>query len=261
MSALKSTPDAAESSAGKKDAAAPERRAAARLALVIPTLREAENIRVVLDRVRASLDPLGFAYEILVVDDDSGDGIDRIVAEISEADPRVRLLVRKGERGLGGAVLHGWKHTDADVLGVIDADLQHPPELLPRLWQVVDAGTDVVLASRYAPQGGLDNWHPARHLLSRAAIWLTYPLQKRSLRVKDPMAGFFMVRKSCLRDVELHNKGFKILLEILVRGNVRSVQEIPFTFGPRRAGISKANLAVGLDYFALLVRLWRERRR
>jgi dolichol-phosphate mannosyltransferase len=260
MSVLKSTPDAAEPCAGEKDAAFPEKPPAARLALVIPTLREAENIRTVLDRVRASLDPLNFAYEILVVDDDSGDGIDGIVAGITEVDPRVRLLVRKGERGLGGAVLHGWRHSDAEVLGVIDADLQHPPELLPKLWQAIASGTDVVLASRYAPQGGLDNWHPARHLLSRAAIWLTYPVQKRGLRVKDPMAGFFMVRKSCLRDVELHNKGFKILLEILVRGNVRSVQEIPFTFGRRRAGISKANLAVGLDYFALLFRLWRERR-
>jgi dolichol-phosphate mannosyltransferase len=145
------------------------------------------------------------------------------------------------------------------VLGVIDADLQHPPELLPQLWQAVKAGGDVVLASRYAPQGGLENWHPARHLLSRAAIWMTYPLQKKGIRVKDPMAGFFMVRRSCLREVELHNKGFKILLEILVRGKVNSVTEVPFTFGPRRAGTSKANLAVGLDYFRLLCRLWWER--
>ena len=117
---------------------------AAKLALVLPTLREADNIRAVLDRIRQSLNPLGFAYEILVVDDDSGDGIESIVQEISREDPRVRLLVRKGERGLGGAVLYGWKHTDAEVLGVIDADLQHPPELLPRLWETIDAGSDVV---------------------------------------------------------------------------------------------------------------------
>jgi dolichol-phosphate mannosyltransferase len=256
--AFKLTAEEAETPADNEGAPATATKPA-QLALVIPTLREAENIRVVLDRVRASLDPLGMAYEILIVDDDSRDGIEAIVAEITAEDPRVRLLVRKGERGLGGAVLHGWKHTDADVLGVIDADLQHPPELLPRLWQALDAGSDVVLASRYAPQGGLDNWHPARHLLSRAAIWMTYPLQKKSIRVQDPMAGFFMVRRSCLREVELHNKGFKILLEILVRGKVNSVTEVPFTFGPRRAGTSKANLAVGLDYFGLLWRLWRER--
>jgi dolichol-phosphate mannosyltransferase len=258
LHAVKLTAEEIESPADNKDAPVSVT-PVGKLALVVPTLREADNIRAVLDRIRQSLDPLGFAYEILVVDDDSGDGIDSIVQEISKEDARVRLLVRKGERGLGGAVLYGWEHADAEVLGVIDADLQHPPELLPRLWAAMDSGRDVVLASRYAPQGGLDNWHPARHLLSKMAIWLTYPLQKRSIQVKDPMAGFFMVRRSCLKDIELHNRGFKILLEILVRGHVRSVSEIPFTFGPRRAGASKANLSVGLDYFRLLYRLWRSR--
>jgi dolichol-phosphate mannosyltransferase len=232
---------------------------APKLAIVVPTLREAENIQVLLDRIRNSLDPLGFAYELLVVDDDSRDGIDTIVQEIAESDARVRLFVRAGPRSLGRAVLHGWSRTNAEILGVIDADLQHPPELLPQLWQAMQAGNDVVLASRYAPQGGLSNWHPARHLLSCAAIWLTYPLQRPGLRVKDPMAGFFMVRRSCISDVELAGQGFKILLEILVRANVHSVAEIPFTFGPRRAGASKATLKVGLDYLSLLYRLWKNR--
>ena len=260
LNAVKLAADEIESPADSKDVfVSAALRPVAKLALVVPTLCEAENIRVVLDRIRQSLDPLGFPYELIVVDDDSRDGIDTIVQEISGADPRVRLLVRTGERGLGGAVLHGWKHSDAEILGVIDADLQHPPELLPQLWRAVEAGNDVVLASRYAPQGGLDNWHPARHLLSRTAISMTYPLQKPDITVKDPMAGFFMVRRSCLRNLELHNRGFKILLEILVRAEVRSVREIPFTFGPRRAGTSKANLRVGLDYFALLYRLWRNK--
>jgi dolichol-phosphate mannosyltransferase len=257
--AVNATADEIESPADNKDAEVPAPKLVAKLAIVIPTLREAENIRTVLDRIRESLDPLGFPYELLVVDDDSRDGIDTIVQEVTQADARVRLLIRKDDRGLGGAVLHGWENTEAEVFGVIDADLQHPPELLPKLWEAVEGGADVVLASRYAPQGGLDNWHPARHLLSRAAIWLTYPLQKAGIRVKDPMAGFFMVRRCTLKDVELHNRGFKILLEILVRGNVRTVKEIPFTFGPRRAGVSKANLRVGLEYFALLYRLWNDR--
>ena len=258
LNAIKLTADAIESAADKKDAgtgSAP----APKLAIVVPTLREAENIRVVLNRIREALDPLNFPYELLVVDDDSQDGIEFIVQDLSDADARVRCLVRKNERGLGGAVLHGWKHTKAEVLGVIDADLQHPPELLPQLWKAAEDGYDVVLASRYAPQGGLEQWHFARHLISRMAIWLTYPLQKKHIRVQDPMAGFFLVRRACLRDVELHNRGFKILLEILVRGKVESVKEIPFTFGPRRAGVSKASLEVGLDYFRLLYRLWRER--
>src|SRR5882672_2083363 len=258
--AVRLAADEIESSADIPDvrvSAAP--RPVAKLAIVVPTLCEAENIRVLLDRIRQSLDPLGFAYEVIVVDDDSRDGIATIVQEIAASDPRVRLSVRTGERSLGGAVLHGWRHTDAEILAVIDADLQHPPELLPELWKAVEAGNDVVLASRYAPKGGLKNWHPARHLLSCMAIWLTYPLQKPGIYVKDPMAGFFLVRRSCLRDMDMHTEGFKILLEILVRADVRSVVEIPFTFGPRHAGTSKANLKVGLHYFALLYRLWKSR--
>ena len=104
-----------------------------KLALVIPTLCEAENIGGLLDHVRSVLDPLGIRYEILVVDDDSQDGTEGIVTAIASQDPRVRLLVRQGQRGLSGAVLYGWQNTDASILGVMDADLQHPPELLPQL--------------------------------------------------------------------------------------------------------------------------------
>src|ERR1700735_2016210 len=101
------------------------------LALVIPTLREASNIRPLLGRVRAALDPCGIAYEVIVVDDQSCDGIDGIIAELAQEDPRIRLIVRTGERGLSGAVLRGWTETGAALLAVMDADLQHPPEMLP----------------------------------------------------------------------------------------------------------------------------------
>src|ERR1019366_10018336 len=111
----------AMSSAGQAEST-PEK-----LALTIPTLREAENISGLLDHVRSVLDPLGIDYEILVVDDDSRDGTEEIVSAIAHADPRVSLLIRKGERGLSGAVLYGWRQTDAAILGVMDADLQHPP--------------------------------------------------------------------------------------------------------------------------------------
>ena len=108
LHAVKLTAEEIESPADNQDASASAiPKPVAKLALVVPTLREADNIRTVLDRIRQSLDPLGFAYEILVVDDDSGDGIESIVQEISREDPRVRLLGRKGERGLGGAVLYG----------------------------------------------------------------------------------------------------------------------------------------------------------
>ena len=230
---------------------------AAKLALVVPTLHEVANIEKVLQRIRTSLDPLGIPYELIVVDDDSGDGTAEVVQKISDSDPRVRLLVRTNARGLGGAVVHGWERSESEIVGVVDADLQHPPELLPQLWKAIESGVDVALASRYAEDGRVRNWHPVRHGVSRLAIWLTWPLQKPAIHVQDPMSGFFLVRRACLRNVHLETQGFKILLEILVRGNVKSVTEVPFSFGRREAGNSKAGIKEGLDYLFLLGRLCR----
>jgi dolichol-phosphate mannosyltransferase len=230
-----------------------------KLALVIPTLCEAGNIPVLLDRVRAALDPLNIDYEILIVDDDSRDGTEEIVTAIAQQDPRVHLLVRKGQRGLSGAVLHGWANTRASIVGVMDADLQHPPELLPQLVASLQSGTDLVIGSRYTEGGGLGEWNPIRKLLSAAAVWVTWPIQRSGLRAKDPMSGFFFVRRECLNGIAFQEAGFKLLLEVLVRARISSVREIPFAFGLRYRGASKANLKVAVDYGRLLARLYRTR--
>ena len=225
-------------------------------ALIIPTLREAGNLRVLLSRIKAVLDPAGIDYEILIVDDDSQDGTEELIAEIRREDPRVRLLVRKGKRGLSGAILHGWLHTDADIVGVMDADLQHPPELLPQLLGASLRGCDLVIGSRYADGGGLGDWNPIRKLISAAAGWATWPIQRPGLRAKDPMSGFFFIRRSCLNGIDFQEEGFKLLLEILVRARIASVEEVPFAFGQRYRGASKANLKVAVDYGKLLARLY-----
>jgi dolichol-phosphate mannosyltransferase len=230
-----------------------------RLALIIPTLREAENLRGLLGRVRSVLDPLGMAYEIIVVDDDSRDGTEEIVSAISREDPRVRLLIRKGERGLSGAVLYGWRHTEAAILGVMDADGQHPPELLSALISAILAGNDLAIGSRYTAGGEVGKWNPVRKLLSAAAVWATWPIQRAGIRAHDPMTGFFLVRRACVDGIAFQPSGFKLLLEILVRGRLRSVAEVPLAFGSRNRGTSKANFKVGWDYAKLLVRLYVER--
>jgi len=232
-----------------------------KLAIVIPTLHEAGSIGEVLDRLRRSADELEIPYELIVVDDDSGDGIEAIVSRMSERDRRIRLSLRKGARGLTGAVIHGWQNTDAELLGVIDGDLQHPPELLPAMWHALQAGADVVIGSRYVEHGSRPKWNVLRRAISRLAVWMTRPLQKASVRVTDPMSGFFLVRRLCIQDVHFHPQGFKILLDILVQGNVRSVSEIPFIFGRRRAGSSKASPRVAIQYCKQLANLWREHRR
>jgi dolichol-phosphate mannosyltransferase len=226
-----------------------------KLGLVIPTLNEEENIGAVLDRVRTNLDGLLIDYELLVVDDDSADGTGAVVNEYSKLDPRIRLLVRRGCRGLAGAVIYGWDRTDANLLGVIDADLQHPPELLPALVAAIQESRDIAIASRYSDGNGIAGWNPVRRAISLLSTWITVPLQKPGIRVRDPLSGFFMLRRTCIAGVRLQPEGFKLLLEILVRGNIRSVAEVPYRFGLRYAGKSKANLGVGLDYLQLLGRL------
>ena len=230
-----------------------------KLALTIPTLREAENILGVLDHVRSVLDPLSIPYEILVVDDDSRDGTEEIVSAIAQDDPRVRLLVRKGQRGLSGAILYGWENTSAEILGVMDADLQHPPELLPKLIASIGAGHDLAIGSRYIAGGRLGDWNPIRKLLSVAAVWVTWPIQRKGLYAKDPMSGFFLVRRECVEGVQFQRSGFKLLLEVLVRGHIRSVEEVPLSFGQRYRGGSKASFKVAVDYGRLLARLYASR--
>jgi dolichol-phosphate mannosyltransferase len=227
-----------------------------KLALVIPTLREAANIRTVLDHTRSVLNPIGIPYEIIVVDDDSDDGTGDIVTAIGREDPHVRLVVRKGAKGVAGATLLGWQNTDATILGEMDADLQHPPDLLPALVAAILEGNDVAVGSRYAEGGSLGDWNLPRKLLSAAALWVAIPVQRKQIRVKDPTSGFFLVRRECVDQIEFQRTGFKLLLDVLVRGRVRSIKEVPFEFKGRDLGASKATFKVACEYAGLLAKLY-----
>jgi dolichol-phosphate mannosyltransferase len=229
-----------------------------KLGLVIPTLNEAGNLELLLTRIRSALDPIQVRYEILIVDDGSTDGTRELAAGLAKSDPRVKLLFRNNQRGLAGAVIHGWRFSDAEILGVIDADLQHPPELLPVLYQAVVDGKDIAIGSRYVHAKTVKGWNPLRQAISTVSTWITLPFQKHHLRIKDPMSGFFMLQRKCIEGLKLQPEGFKLLLEILVRGNIHSAVEVPFQFGQRHAGESKADLKVALHYFSLLGKLSRD---
>jgi dolichol-phosphate mannosyltransferase len=229
-----------------------------KIALIIPTLYEAANLCVLLSAVRLALARIAIPWEILVVDDESRDGTEEIVSAAAHEDPRVRLLVRRRERGLSGAILHGWQHTDATILGVMDADGQHPANLLPSLLDLIREGHDIAIASRYVC-GGHGQANPIRRVISMAASAAARRLQPLRPRITDPLSGFFLVRRRCLENVSFQKSGFKILLEILVRGRIDSIEEIPFIFGRRQAGRSKVSAKVAWDYATLLARLYRDR--
>ena len=227
------------------------------LALVLPTLDEAATIENIVRRIVPVLDTISADYEIVVVDDASRDSTPAIVRRLAAEFPQLRLVERKGERGLSGAILDGWAGASASIVGVIDADFQHPPELLPELWAAMETGADVAVASRYARGATIGRWRWLRRVTSSLAVLLCRPLQARNCLVEDPMSGFFMIRRRIVRDLPtLQRSGFKLLLEILVRARLHTVREVPFCFGLRQGGESKANASVLRDYVVLLLRLY-----
>jgi len=204
-----------------------------RLALVVPTLDEAGNIEKVLGELTEALSETQYEYEIVVVDDGSTDGTVEQVRDWTKRDPRIRLISRVGERGLAGAVLYGWSQSQANLLGVIDGDLQHPPELLPELLKATEEA-DIAIASRYAGNHGTKGWNPLRAAVSRLSTLAAAPLiYKKDLRVTDPMSGFFIIHRRCIDGLTFQTTGFKLLLEILVRGRIRKA---PLPFRSSRGG-------------------------
>ncbi len=226
------------------------------LSVVIPTYNEAGNLPVLLERVAGVLSAAGVAHEMIVVDDDSPDGTWRVAASLRTRYPQVRVIRRtSGEKGLAPAVVEGWAAARGELLGVMDADLQHPPEVLARLLEAfADLSVDLAIASRYTPRGGSRGLNLIRKWLSRGASNLAQAvLPPDAHGVTDPMSGFFMLRRRVVEGAELRPTGYKILLEVLARGRYRRVADIPFQFGRRLRGESKLGAAVMRDY---LQQLW-----
>ena len=223
------------------------------LSLIVPTYNEADNIAPLVRRVHEALSP-HCRYELVVVDDDSPDGTAEAARALSAEYP-VRVVVRHDERGLASAVLEGFRHAGGEVLGVIDADLQHPPEMIPDLFRCVGGGADVVVGSRYEPGGGTEKWTWQRRIVSRVARALAFLLLPSSRRVSDPLSGFFLFKRQAIDGVRLRPVGYKILLEILVRGRVGQVASVPYTFRGREAGQSKYGVREQVNYLRHILRL------
>jgi dolichol-phosphate mannosyltransferase len=191
--------------------------------------------------------------EVLVVDDASKDGTADAARELARKYP-VRVIERFHERGLSTAVLRGLKEARTDVCVVMDADLSHPPEAIPELVRAVENGSEVAVGSRYVPGGDIDRWPLFRRVASRAGTLLARPLTP----VRDPMAGFFCVRKSLVAGIPLKPRGFKIMLEILARTGATRCVEVPIHFEDRSAGDSKFGPKERREFLKQVAALYRD---
>jgi dolichol-phosphate mannosyltransferase len=233
--------------------------AAAWFTIIVPTRNEEGSIHPLLTSLADSLN--GIPAEVLFVDD-SGDGTPEMIRHAArECGLAVRLLHRPaGSRqgGLGGAVVAGLKHARGAWAVVMDGDLQHPPELVARLVQIGQSRQlDLVAGTRYTGSGASDGLAGGyRRAVSGLATRLTKAAFPRRLsRLSDPMSGFFAVRLAALDLGRLDPIGFKILLELMIRQPRLRVAEVPFVFGTRIAGESKASVREGLRFVRHVLRL------
>jgi len=221
----------------------------------VPTYREADNLRPLVERIARSMRAAGRAFEVIVVDDDSRDGTEQICRELAGEGHPLRLITRVGQRGLSSAVIRGFEESaDGADLACMDADLSHPPEALPRLLEELGRpGVEFVIGSRYVPGASTaKDWGAFRRLNSKVASLLARPFT----RVKDPMAGFFALRRSVFERCDRLNPiGYKIGLEIIVKGRCGQVREVPICFADRTAGQSKMTVREQMNYLRHLKRL------
>ena len=215
------------------------------LSIIIPTYNERDNIVPLINRLHQALS--SYDYEIVLIDDDSSDGTAELAESLSPRYP-VKVIVRKNKRGLASAVVDGISHADSEVIGVMDADLQHPPEIVPRLFQAIEDGADIAIASRYVEGGGCQGWSKIRKIISKGAIIIAHLLLPKTRQFSDPMAGFFMFKRRVVADARLQPTGYKILLEILMAGEFQKATEVPYIFEVRSKGESKLNTRQQLDY-------------
>lgn len=225
--------------------------------LIIPTYNEGENVQEIVKILSELLDNIiPGEYELIVVDDNSPDGTWKLAQELTNQYPQLRVMRREQEKGLSTAVIRGWQVARGKILGVIDADLQHPPEILLQLWQEMVQGADLAVASRHVEGGGVSEWSIVRRFLSRGAQMLGLIILPEVIgRLSDPMSGYFMVRRDAIVGKPLSPVGYKILIEVTGRGKIRWIGEVGYIFRERQAGASKVTWKQYIEYIQHLLRL------
>jgi dolichol-phosphate mannosyltransferase len=221
------------------------------VSVVVPTFHEADNLPLLVPRITAALRP--WSHEIIVVDDNSNDGTDQVVATLREQGHAIRLIVRT-ERGLSSAVLRGFLEANGSVFVCMDADLSHPPEILPRMIDTLEQDhVDFVIGSRYVAGGAIPaEWGLFRKLNSTVATLMARPF----CQAQDPLSGYFALPREVFeRAEELNPLGYKIGLELIVKCCCSRIAELPIQFSDRHLGESKLGLREQINYLRHLKRL------
>ena len=222
------------------------------LSVIVPTYREAANVPVLFERLKAALE--GLPWEMIVVDDDSPDGTADVAYALATCDPRVRCLRRVNRVGLAGAVIEGWLASSADLVAVIDGDLQHDETILPQMYSALASrGVDLAIGTRVVDDTVARGLSPARQKLSTLGAWFFRRIAGTA--ISDPMSGFFMTRREIAARLapRLSPDGFKILVDLVLSSDrPLKIVETPYVFRKRVAGESKLSPLVGLDFLGLV---------
>lgn len=224
------------------------------LSIVVPTYNEIDNVPLLISRLEKAME--GFApgrdYEIILVDDSSPDGTSDAVRRLMKEDSRLRLISRKGKLGLTSAVNDGVRAAKGDRIVVMDADLSHPPELVPKLADALSEA-DIVVGSRLIEGAGVENWPYHRKLITLGADALARIVLP--IRCSDPLSGFFAVKKGIFMKTRFRTKGYKLLVNLLADNPGIRIKEIPYVFRNRHAGKTKLGLIETIQYLIDLARI------
>lgn len=228
-----------------------------RVSVVVPTYNEKENIREFKRRLEPVLDSMDGRLTVLFVDDNSPDGTGDAIRSLMQTTPTFRLLERGGKKGLGTAYIDGFRQAiegqDPEIIVQMDADLQHPPEILESLVAKVASGVaDVAIASRYVDGGSFMGLNRRRRMISKGASWLSRTVL--GLKVNDTTTGFKALRRSAVECLLAHppqSTGFIFQVESLyiLKKNDFKMVEVPFTFEERAKGASKLGRAEVWEFF------------
>ncbi len=215
------------------------------VSVIVPTYNEKESIFPLVERIHAALQDV--AYEIVFVDDNSPDGTGQVIQQLAARFP-IRYISREKKDGLASAILQGFAAARGSHIGAINADLQHPPEVLKGLLDNLCNGSDIAVASRYIPGGGIRDWSLWRRLVSWGATAFSRLLLPIIRPVHDPLSGYYMMQKKVILLPDHKVPGFKVLLEVLMQGRYEKVSEVPYVFVSRQHGKSKLGFRQTVEF-------------